>query len=459
MTTIHVPHGLLQRYDQPGPRYTSYPTAPSWVDSFGPDDHLQSLRAASERRGEPLSLYVHLPFCESMCWYCGCSVKITQDHSRAGRYVDLVLREADLAVAALGDGRPILQHHWGGGTPTFLPPAELVRLFRGLAERLPHAPDAEISIEVDPRVTTREQLEALSSVGFNRISMGVQDLDERVQHAIHRVQPFEQTQRLVDAARELGFASVNLDVVYGLPHQSPDSFRASLLRVLSLGPDRLACYGYAHVPWLKKHQRVIDEAALPKGADKLDLYLTALDVFQSADFELVGMDHFAKRTDALAIAANQGTLHRNFMGYTTWPAEEMVSFGMTSISEVDRAFAQNEKSLGEWTAAIEAGRLPVERGLRRSADDDARRRVILDLMCHFRLEFAEHGGRDAFVARYGEALQALEPMAADGLCSFDDAGITVTPLGRLFVRNLAMPFDAYLQAQRAAGRPVFSRTV
>ncbi len=459
MTDIRVEAELLARYDQPGPRYTSYPTAPAWSDDFGPDDHAASLARAREHTDRPLSLYVHLPFCESMCWYCGCNVRITQDHSRSNRYVDHVLREADLAIAHLGQDRRVVQHHWGGGTPTFLPPAELVRLFEGLAARLPHADDAEISIEVDPRVTTREQLEALRSVGFNRISMGVQDFDPQVQQAIHRVQSYEQTKALVDDARALGFESVNLDVVYGLPHQSVETFARSLAQVLTLDPDRLACYGYAHVPWLKKHQNVIPEDALPKGLDKLRLYLTALEAFQAAGHDVVGMDHFAKSTDALAVAASSGTLHRNFMGYTTRPAEDMVSFGMTSISEVDRAFAQNRKGLREWENEIAAGRLPVDRGLRRSADDEERRRIILDLMCRFRLDYESHGGREAFERVHAEALRTLRPMADDGLCQFDDDGITVTDLGRLFVRNLAMPFDAYLARQRASGKPVFSRTV
>jgi oxygen-independent coproporphyrinogen-3 oxidase len=257
----------------------------------------------------------------------------------------------------------------------------------------------------------------------------------------------------------LGFDSVNLDVVYGLPHQTPESFGASIDEILELGPDRLACYGYAHVPWLKKHQRVIDEATLPVGRDKLALYLIALSKFEQAGFAAIGMDHFAKPDDALARAADQGALHRNFMGYTTAPAEDMLSFGTTAISEVAGAFAQNVKDLPEYEASIARGELPVHRGMRRSADDDARRRIILDLMCRFRLRYADHGGRDAFLTTHGDAVRSLEPMAADGLCEIDADGITVHPIGRMLVRNLAMPFDAYLEAQRAAQRPMFSRTV
>ncbi len=457
--TIRVPAEFLERYDRPGPRYTSYPTAPSWSDEFGPADHLDSLRRASERAGEPLAMYVHLPFCESMCWYCGCSVQITQDHDKGGRYVDQVLREADLARARLTADRPVHQHHWGGGTPTFLRPDEIVRLYEGLRARFPVADGAEVSVEIDPRVTTREQLEVMRGIGFNRVSMGVQDFRAEVQQAIHRVQSYEQTRALVEAARELGYQSVNLDVVYGLPHQTPASFAESLDLVLGLGPDRLACYGYAHVPWLKKHQHVIDEKALPRGRDKLELYLVALDKFQDGGFEVIGMDHFAKTTDPLAKAARNGELHRNFMGYAVMPAEDMLSFGITAISEMDGAFAQNVKNLGDYDRLISAGELPVERGLRRSADDDARRRIILDVMCGFRLDWENHGGRAAFEERYADALAELRPMAEDGLVTFDDRGFSVTELGRLFVRNLAMPFDAYLQKLRAEGGPRFSRTV
>jgi oxygen-independent coproporphyrinogen-3 oxidase len=460
MLTPHVPEELLARYDRPGPRYTSYPTAPSWSDDFGPADHAESLRRAAGEGGTPLSLYVHIPFCTSLCWYCGCSVQITQRKDKGSRYVDTVLAEAALARRLLGDAdRPVLQHHWGGGTPTFLDPDDLVRLSAGLNDLFPLARDAEVSIEVDPRVTSRAQLEALRGAGFNRISMGVQDLDPKVQEAIHRIQPVEMTRDLVHAARELGFHSVNLDVVYGLPHQTPDSFGASIDEILELGPDRLACYGYAHVPWLKKNQRVIDEASLPIGRDKLALYLVALQKFEAAGFAAIGMDHFAKPEDGLARAADRGTLHRNFMGYTTQPAEDMLSFGTTAISEVAGAFAQNVKGLPEYEASIARGELPVHRGMRRSPDDDARRRIILDLMCRFRLRYEDHGGRDVFLSAHGEAVRSLQPMAADGLCAIDDDGITVNPIGRMLVRNLAMPFDSYLEAQRAAKRPMFSRTV
>ena len=457
--TLDVPHELLSRYDQPGPRYTSYPTAPVWNPEFGPGDHRDSLIRANEQDGVGMSLYVHVPFCRSMCFYCGCSVIISRDPKNGDRYVDEVLQEAALARATLQAARPVVQHHWGGGTPTFLSTEQLERLFKGLAAIYPHAPDAEVSIEVDPRVTSVEQLEVLRGCGFNRISMGVQDFDEQVQVAINRVQSYELTRDLVDASRSLGFTSVNLDLVYGLPHQTVAKFGESIEQVLQLRPDRLACYGYAHVPWLKKHQEVISVEDLPRGSDKLDLYLLALNAFQGAGYEAIGMDHFALPEDGLVKAANSGSLHRNFMGYATHQAEDMLSFGVTSISEIAGAFAQNVKQLNQYREHLNAGRLPVERGMRRSVDDERRRAIILDLMCRFALDYDDHGGAEAFRQTYSSAIEALAPLAHDGLVEVDDRGIRVTPTGRLFVRNVAMPFDAYLAKQRAAKKPMFSRTV
>ena len=457
--SLDVPHELLSRYDQPGPRYTSYPTAPVWSQEFGPDGHRDSLIRANEQDGVGMSLYVHLPFCRSMCFYCGCSVIISRDPKNGDRYVDEVLQEAALARATLQANRPVVQHHWGGGTPTFLSPEQIERLFKGLLAIYPHTEDAEISIEVDPRVTTVRQLEVLRECGFNRISMGVQDFDEEVQQAINRVQSYELTRDLVQASRALGFTSVNLDLVYGLPHQTTEKFATSIEQVLQLRPDRLACYGYAHVPWLKKHQEVISVEDLPRGSDKLDLYLLSLNAFQDAGYEAIGMDHFALPDDGLVQAANSGNLHRNFMGYATHQAEDMLSFGVTSISEIAGAFAQNVKQLNQYREHLNAGRLPVERGMRRSIDDQKRRAIILDLMCRFSLDFDAHGGAEAFHQQYREAIEALSPLARDGLVELDDRGIRVTPIGRLFVRNVAMPFDAYLARQRAAQKPMFSRTV
>lgn len=460
MKTKVVPE-LLSRYDQPGPRYTSYPTAPMWREEFGASDYHAALAAAGSRPDEPLSLYVHVPYCEQMCWFCGCTTVITQNHDREDPYIDTLLREARLARAAMGIERRVAQHHWGGGTPTFLSPRNIERLLVGVEKLFPLAGDAEVSIEVDPRVTTREQLAVLRKVGFNRISMGVQDFDKVVQKAVHREQSFEQTKAIVEGARELGFLSVNVDLIYGLPYQTTPSFRHTLDLVHELRPDRIAYYGYAHVPWLKKHQRVIPEQALPRGKAKLELYLAALESFREHGYVAIGMDHFALEDDDLAVAAHSGRLHRNFMGYATQPAEDMVAFGMSAISEVAGTFAHNYKDVRTWRSAIEQGRLPTDRGLRRSEDDEQRRRLILDLMCRFRVRFADHGGHDTFLRRFESEWEHLQPMVADGLARITDDAIEVTDTGRLFVRNLCMVFDAYLRKPGAGENtgPRFSRTV
>lgn len=447
---------LLSKYDVPGPRYTSYPTAPNWSESFEARDYKRAL-AATGADDEPISIYVHIPFCSQLCLYCGCSVIITKEKTKAERYVDDVLAEARLVRSRIGSNKTVAQHHWGGGTPTFLPADEISRLYTGLNELFPTSDNAEVSIEVDPRVTSHEQLTTLRKLGFNRISMGIQDFDLDVQEAIHRVQSLELTRELTEHAREVGFESVNFDLVYGLPQQTIEGFGQTLEQVSQLAPDRIACYSYAHVPWLKKAQRALEKYGLPSGMQKLQLYALAVEAMLTGDYVSIGMDHFARRDDGLARAIGSGTLHRNFMGYTTRPVEDMVSLGLTSISEVDRTFSQNHKQLPEWREAIAAGRLPVHRGLRRSEEDDRRRSIILDLMCRMGFRFEEHGGRDHFDELYPDAVSGLAGMADDGLLVLGDDGVQVTETGRLFVRNASMLFDAYLK--RSTEKPVFSRTV
>ncbi|MEZ5990288.1 MAG: oxygen-independent coproporphyrinogen III oxidase [Planctomycetota bacterium] len=457
---------LLARYDQPGPRYTSYPTAPVWSPEFSHADWRAAMADADREADRPLSLYVHIPYCDSMCWYCGCSVLITKNVGRGLRYVDYLLREAELLAEALPNRRRIAQHHWGGGTPTFLPPKELERLYTGLQRLFPSEPDAEVSIEVDPRVTSIEQLEVLAGLGFNRISMGVQDFTREVQEAIHRVQSVEETLAIVDGARRLGFASVNVDLVHGLPYQTTEGFGETVDTIIAWGIDRVACYSYAHVPWLKKHQRVIPEEALPGRDEKHALFLLALERFAAAGYEALGLDHFARPDDPLSIAARSGTMHRNFMGYTTRMAsgdvaEDMLNLGITAIGEVAGRFTQNVKELRRWEEAIDRGEPAIEKGWRRSADDEERRRIILDLMCRFRLDFSGYEDRDglAFAERHARALAELRPMQDDGLVEVDADGVRVLEPGRIFLRNVAMPFDAYLRRQRESDRPMFSRTI
>lgn len=457
---------LLLRYDEPGPRYTSYPTAPTWTDAFGPQDWRHALERANRNAAAPLSLYVHLPYCHSLCLFCGCSVLVTRDPAKARSYVDVVLEEARLLAEALPDRRGVGQHHWGGGTPTFLPPAELVRLYRGISRLFPPLADAEVSVEVDPRTTTLEQLEVLREIGFNRLSMGIQDFTPRVQETIHRIQSSEQTEELFQGARRLGFASINVDLVYGLPFQEVETFGKTLDTVIAWGADRFACYSYAHVPWMKKHQQAIPEDALPDRNAKFALLELALQRFEAAGYEAIGFDHFAKSTDTLARAAREQRLHRNFQGYTTRmaggrAAEDMIALGITAIGEVAGAFGQNHKIRKDWESRIRGGGLATARGYRRNAEDEERRRIILDLMCSYGVDFADHedDARPPFAVRYRDAIERLRPMQDDGLVRIGPEDLRVTETGRLFLRNICMPFDAYLQTQRDQQKPVFSRTV
>jgi oxygen-independent coproporphyrinogen-3 oxidase len=448
---------LLLKHDRPGPRYTSYPTAPVWTADFGPADYAERLAAADLDHEAPLALYCHVPYCEQMCWFCGCSVVIAKGERKAREYVDLVEREVRTLARHLPRRRRLAQHHWGGGTPTFLPPHELRRLYAAISSCFPPLPDAEISVEVHPAVTTHDHLVALRESGFNRISMGVQDFTPEVQDAIHRHQPVEVTAALVADARRLGFSSVNIDLVYGLPRQTVAGFGASVATVIAMGADRVACYSYAHVPWLKKHQAVIAEAELPRGAAKFRLFQEAFERFTAAGYVPVGMDHFARAGDELAVAADAGTLHRNFMGYTTKASDDMLGLGVTAIGEVAGAFVQSERDIPAWRAAVLAGALPVHRGWRRTADDEVRRRIIMDLMCSFRVRFADHAGPAPFATRFAPELERLVEYAREGMVELSGDAIAVTPLGRIFVRNLCMVFDAYLE--RDPGRPVFSRTI
>ncbi len=457
---------MLLRYDQPGPRYTSYPTAPVWTTDFGPSDWKDSLSRANQDASAPLSLYVHIPFCHSLCLYCGCNVHVTHKMEVARSYVDLVLKETQLLADAMPDRRTVWQHHWGGGTPTYLPPEELERLFKGINAHFPIRDDAEVSIEVDPRTTSKEQLQTLRGLGFNRISLGVQDFDPKVQETVHRVQSKEMTYELLEEARRLGFYSTNADLIYGLPFQSPETFQDTLDTIIDWKVDRVACYSFAFVPWLKKQQNALPQDNLPDRDTKFDLFALALERFGSADYEALGLDHFARKEDSLAVAARSGTMHRNFMGYTTRygsdrQPEDMLALGVTSIGDMGGAFGQNVKLQREWREMVERGEFPIERGHRRTYDDRERRRIILDLMCNFRLSFADYEGEGKvpFTVRYEEALKELEPIDAHGVVEIDEEGIRVSEQRRIFLRNICMPFDAYLKKQRAEKKPMFSRTV
>lgn len=448
---------LIRRYDVPGPRYTSYPTAPTWREDFGPDDLAACLRTAAARPEEPLSLYVHVPFCQELCTYCGCNVVITRDRCKADTYLEHVAREIALCGELLGERRGLSQIHWGGGTPTFLSEEQIEALHRAVTGRFRVLPDAEVAIEIDPVVTSESQLRLLRALGFNRISMGVQDFDEQVQRTVNRIQSPAQTEERLRCARELGFSGVNFDLIYGLPHQTQASWARTLEQVIALRPDRLAIYSFAYVPEARPHQRRLPQAALPAPQEKLTMTLLSRRTLAQAGYRAIGMDHYALPSDELSRAQERRTLWRNFQGYTVKAAGDVVAFGVTGISDVGGAFAQSTRPLSRYYEAVAAGRLPTERGVLLSEDDRRRRALITQLMCNFWVDLGADGAR-----RYERELAQLRPMEADGLLRVTGAGggaqIEVLPLGQLFLRNVAMVFDAYLDGQRA-GRATFSRTV
>jgi oxygen-independent coproporphyrinogen-3 oxidase len=452
---------LLREYDRPGPRYTSYPTAVEFGSSFDEAAYRRQLDAAAEAREEPLSLYLHLPFCEERCSFCGCMVIITRRREVAGHYLTYLGREIEMLAAGLKGRRRVVQYHWGGGTPTYLSVAQMTALHQAVTRHFDVQAGAEVAIEVDPRVTSPEQIERLRQLGFNRLSLGVQDFTPEVQQAINRIQGEPETRALFDVARSLGFASINVDLIYGLPFQTRASFGRSVEAVVALRPDRVAVYSYAHVPWIRGNQKRIRPEDLPSRERKIELFLEAMERFLAAGYRQIGMDHFALAEDELARAADERRLHRNFMGYTTRPAADMVGLGVSAIGRVGAAFAQNTKKLSTYYAAIEAGRFPIERGYLLDADDQLRAHVIAELMCNFHLERAPVEARfgidfDRYFAP--ELAELRAGPVAHGFLEVSPEGLLVTPEGRLFVRNVCMVFDRYLRA-RTADKPVFSRTI
>lgn len=451
---------LLAKYDRPGPRYTSYPTAPHFSPEFDEAAYRERLTVAASRPDDPLSMYVHLPFCEQRCTFCGCNVVISPRRGPEQPYLEALAIELDLLQAALGQRRRLSQLHWGGGTPTYLSPAQCEELFTAITSRFPLTDDAEVALEIDPCVTTMEHLATLSRLGFNRISMGLQDLDPEVQEAIRRVQPLGLTREHVEEARRLGFSSVNIDLVYGLPMQTAEGFRKTVRTVIDeLAPDRVACFSYAHVPWIKPHQRELESLAMPTGWEKFRIFIEAVEEFTRTGHRFVGFDHFARPGDELALALDQDRVHRNFMGYTVMPASDQIGVGATSIGDVAGAYVANEKKLVRFERSVSEGRLPVDRGLLRTPEDELRRAVIHRIICTLKLDYSwveESFSIDPRI-HFEAALSDLRPMAADGLVEMDDRGLLVTPPGRFFLRNLCMPFDSYLATP--GDGPVYSRTV
>ncbi len=453
---------LLRKFDVAGPRYTSYPTADRFVEAFTADDYAQALtqrRNGAAAMALPLSLYVHVPFCESLCYYCACNKIITRHHEKAKPYLAYLGREVALHTALLGNQQKVTQLHLGGGSPTFLSDEELRSLMDMLRQHFQFVPGGEYAIEVDPRTVDARRLGALAEMGFNRLSFGVQDFDPAVQKAVHRVQPAEQVFSLVHAAREHGFESINVDLIYGLPHQTPASFDRTLEQVVELRPDRIALYAYAHLPERFKPQRRIDTALLPDASGKVSMLARSLAALIGAGYVYVGMDHFALPDDPLAVAKRQGRLHRNFQGYSTQPDHDLIALGVSSIGRLGATYSQNAKTLPEYYDALDHGRFPVVRGLALSRDDLIRRAVIMALMCQGQClyESIDLAYLIDFKRYFANELEVLRSMQDSGMVQIDDSGIQVTAMGWYFVRAVAMVFDRYLQTDRNRAR--FSRII
>ena len=453
---------LLRKFDVSGPRYTSYPTADRFVEAFGAQDYAQAL--AQRRSGPaalalPLSLYVHIPFCESLCYYCACNKIITKHHDRAKPYLRYLSREVDLHTAVIGQGQLVSQVHLGGGSPTFLNDDELRELMGMLRRNFNFAPNGEFSIEIDPRTIDVQRLDTLAELGFTRLSFGVQDFDPAVQKAVHRIQPAEQVFSLVEAARARGFNSINVDLIYGLPPQTPESFDRTLAQMNQLRPDRIALYAYAHLPERFKPQRRIATVELPSGGAKISMLSRSLAAFMGAGYVYVGMDHFALPEDALAIAKRQGRLHRNFQGYSTQPDCDLIALGVSSIGRIGATYSQNAKTMEEYCDFLDQGQFPVVRGLALSRDDVLRRAVIMAVMCQGEVQYEsiELAYLVDFKSYFAKELESLAELRDQGMVTFDDTGITVTEQGWFFVRAVAMVFDRHLQTDRTRAR--FSKII
>jgi len=457
-TAVPLDLDLIRKYSIPGPRYTSYPPATKFTPEFVSPGWEETLAEDNRPGAGPLSLYFHLPFCETRCWFCGCHTVITRRRDSSGDYLDDIAREMSLTAAQMDAGRLVTQIHLGGGTPTFLPPEDLRRLGALIREHHRLAPECEFSVEIDPRRLTHDHVVALREIGAGRASLGVQDTNTRVQLAVHRLQPQRLNEQAFAWLRENGFTSINVDLIYGLPLQTPDSFAQTIDDVLALGPDRLSVFSYAHVPWIKPAQRIFeDRAQLPGAEDKLAMFATAHRKLTEAGYLDIGLDHFAKPDDELAVAQREGTLHRNFQGYSTRGGASLYAFGISSISSTADTYRQNFKTLEAWRGALDAGRLPVERGLRLGAEDIRRRTIIMRLMCDRRLDFAalSQALGVAFPDTYASELRSLDDLEADGLLMRTQTGIEVAPAGIPLLRVIAMRFDPGL----TAGTREHSRTI
>lgn len=451
---------LIKKYDKPGPRYTSYPTAPHFHESFTHENYLDEVIKTNQGQDLPdLSLYFHLPFCDTLCYFCGCNMIVTSNRERIKRYIDYLKCEIDLLRRHIASERKIVQLHWGGGTPTHLNPDEIVDLSSYINAGFDLHADVEAGCEIDPRELTKDHLIALRKGGFNRISMGVQDFNEKVQKAVNRIQPEDLTRKVIDWVRALGFDSINLDLMYGLPFQSAKTFEKTVDTIIDVDPDRIALFNFAYVPWMKKHQKVIRLQDLPVPEEKLDILKMSTEKLTGAGYVFIGMDHFAKPDDELTLALNEKKLYRNFQGYSTHAGADVYAMGITSISQFGRIYAQNIRKEKEYHAALDGGILPIAKGCYLSDDDLLRRRVITKLMCDFELDFAsiEKEFDIDFETYFDWGLNNLNAMMADNLLSVENRMLKVTRMGRLLIRNIAMNFDGYIERKEDSAR--YSRTV
>jgi oxygen-independent coproporphyrinogen III oxidase len=435
----------FEKYSKPGPRYTSYPTAPEFNTNFKEDDLINRFKNQSSKR--PLSLYIHIPFCRSACYFCGCNVIFTSKDDKKTRYIKYLKKELEILAKYLDTSRTVTQMHFGGGTPTFLAPSELDEVLKSIRETFPKfSKDAEISCEVDPRFFTKEHMDVLKDAGCNRLSFGVQDLDPQVQKTIHRVQPLDVTAQVVKIARDAGIKSVNIDLIYGLPHQTKETFRKTIEQIITLNPDRLAVFNYAHVPWMMKTQRKFDESTFAPPSTKLEILKDTIAFFDQHGYNMVGMDHFAKPEDELFKAIEKGELHRNFQGYTTKGGADLVGIGVTSIGDGVDYYVQNYKDLPTYEEAIDNGRLPVFKGFTLSDDDILRQYIIMELMSNFALDIkrVESKFNIKFNEYFADAIKMLQEFKDADLITMDDNNIKANATGAMLIRNISMPFDAYL---------------
>lgn len=450
---LEIDHALIERFGGRGPRYTSYPTADRFQAGFDPGDYLHALLERGARPRAALGLYFHIPFCQTICYYCGCNKIGTKRQERSAEYLDVLMTELDLVGSVMGAGQTISHLHFGGGTPTFMLDSEFTTLFDAVRRHFTFDPDGEYSIEVDPRTVSPARIRTLRELGLNRISLGIQDFDPVVQRAVNRIQSYEDTRALIDAARDCDFASINVDLIYGLPRQTVDGFERTLALTIAAQPDRVALYHYAHLPQLFKPQRRIDEADIPPADVRAQLFDLAVRRFREAGYLYLGLDHFARADDELAVAQREGRLHRNFQGYCSHDAGDLLALGVSAISAVGSVYAQNEKTLDAYYRRVCAGELPVAKGLHLDFDDFVRRDIVQSLMCNFRLWWpeieAKHGVRGPEYFR--DEITRLVPMHEAGAIRIDDNGLTVLPRGRLLVRAVAMAFDRYLHTAPAAG--------